>query len=33
MKRKEKMQKAASEDTLIYVQEIIGSYRSMKEGL
>lgn len=31
MKRKERMQKAASEDTLIYVQEIIGSYRSMKE--
>lgn len=33
MKRKERMQKAASEDTLIYVQEIIGSYRSMKERI
>lgn len=31
MKRKERMQKAVNEDTLIYVQEIIGSYRSMKE--
>lgn len=31
MKRKERTQKAVNEDTLIYVQEIIGSYRPMKE--